>query len=103
MCFSAERVDSRGFVAVPSTALFAVKKGSGFRNNWITITESASVKAAMKYGPTNFGRPNAEANTPDGSIKFGPVTAPIVEPQTTKDKSLDLFSGVARSIAANLA
>ena len=57
----------------------------------------------MKYGPTNFGKPKASANTPDGSIKFGPVTAPIVEPQTTKDKSLDLFSGVAKSIAANLA
>ena len=67
------------------------------------MTESARVKAAMKYGPTSFGRPKAAANTPDGSIKFGPVTAPIVEPQTTNDKSLDLFSGVAKSIAANLA
>ena len=43
------------------------------------------------------------AKFPAGCIKFGPATAPIVEPQTTNESCFALDSSVAKSIAANLA
>ena len=55
------------------------------------------------YGPTSDGNPKLSAIRPDGSIKFGPATAPIVEPHTTSESCLALLSGVAKSMAANLA
>ena len=56
-----------------------------------------------RYGPTNCGKPRLKATDPAGCIRFGPATAPIVEPQTTKDNCLARVSLVAKSTAANLA
>ena len=39
----------------------------------------------------------------EGSIKLGPVTAPIVEPHTTSDNCFARFDSVAKSIAAKRA
>ena len=69
----------------------------------MTRTARARVTAEIKYGPVSLGSPNDSAKFPEGSIKFGPETAPIVDPQTTNESCLARFSFVARSIAANLA
>ena len=55
------------------------------------------------YGPTRLGNPKLSAIRPEGSIRLGPVTAPIVEPQTTSDNCFARLSSVARSIAAKRA
>ena len=36
-----------------------------------------------RYGPASAGRPMVIATSPDGSTRFGPITAPIVAAQTT--------------------
>ena len=40
------------------------------------------------------------ATLPNGPIKFGPTTEPIVEAQTTRDKLFALVEELARSTAA---
>ena len=59
--------------------------------------------AETTYGPTNLGKPSSSATFPAGSIKFGPATAPTVEPHTTKESCLARVSFVARSTAAKRA
>ena len=69
----------------------------------ITTAAKANVVAEIKQGPTRRGKLKNSAKFPAGSIKFGPVTAPIVEPHTTKESCFALVSLLAKSIAANRA
>ena len=69
------------------------------------MTSDAKAKVVIEtmYGPTNLGNPNASAMLPEGCIKLGPDTAPIVDPQTTMESCLARVESVARSIAAKRA
>ena len=40
-------------------------------------------KAGTRYGPASAGSPIAVATGPAGPTRLGPITAPIVAPQTT--------------------
>ena len=59
--------------------------------------------AEIMYGPTSAGRLKYSAKRPAGSIKLGPATAPIVDPQTTNESCFARVSSVAKSIAAKRA
>ena len=64
---------------------------------------SIKVVAETTYGPTSLGKLKLSARFPAGSIKFGPATAPTVDPQTTNESCLARVSSVDKSTAANLA
>ena len=101
ICVSAFFVEP--FCGVDTNSLFASRYGSGRKKIVITTPAKAKVVAEIKYGPTSLGNAKNSAKLPAGSIKFGPVTAPIVEPHTTNESCLALVSLVARSIATNRA
>jgi hypothetical protein len=101
MCDKAFVVDPRSLLV--TVELFATKYGSGRKKKSTTTAANPNVRAEIKYGPTNRGSEKYSARFPDGSIKFGPATAPMVEPHTTKESCRARLSSEAKSIAAKRA
>ncbi len=55
--------------------------------------------AVTTYAPASGSTPAEPGKAPAGAMRFGPVTAPIVEPHTTKPMADARRSGRARSAA----
>jgi hypothetical protein len=61
----------------------ASSNGSGRSITNDSTAAAPTNTTGTRYGPASSGRPKFSATSPENATRFGPITAPIVAPQTT--------------------